>query len=317
MKLRARARRSSFCMGLSTQCCSPSRSAASSDGFQRRPPVGYETRGRLETRVRLVAAAVHAARRQLRRLRGYNRGGGPGRATIRKPTSVSRGAPALTRIDARAISRSSISRATTSSTIPWSTPSRCRAGPSPTQQAKRLRDYLLKGGFLMVDDFHGTDDWESFMRGMRMVLPADQSVADLDDNDEIFHVLYDIDERFQCPANSTSTPAAPTKRTATSRSGAPSATTRAASWSPSATTCTWATPGSGPTTRLSGEVRVHGVSRRHRLHHVRHDPLDGAERQLLEAVAACSSSSSSIRSRVFARATSSCSAPGRRGCCGC
>src|SRR4029077_10918921 len=40
------------------------------------------------------------------------------------------------------------------------------------QQAARLRDYLLKGGFLMVDDFHGTADWESFLRGMRMVLPT-------------------------------------------------------------------------------------------------------------------------------------------------
>ena len=39
------------------------------------------------------------------------------------------------------------------------------------EEAKRLHDYLLKGGFLMVDDFHGTDDWEHFMAGMRMVLP--------------------------------------------------------------------------------------------------------------------------------------------------
>src|SRR5580698_4685365 len=30
-------------------------------------------------------------------------------------------------------------------------------------QAKRLRDYLMKGGFLMVDDFHGTEDWQNFM----------------------------------------------------------------------------------------------------------------------------------------------------------
>ena len=29
-------------------------------------------------------------------------------------------------------------------------------------EAKRLREYLLKGGFLMVDDFHGTEDWENF-----------------------------------------------------------------------------------------------------------------------------------------------------------
>jgi hypothetical protein len=38
-------------------------------------------------------------------------------------------------------------------------------------EAKRLHDYLFKGGFLMVDDFHGTDDWQRFMAGMRMVLP--------------------------------------------------------------------------------------------------------------------------------------------------
>jgi hypothetical protein len=68
------------------------------------------------------------------------------------------------------------------------------------KQATRLREYLLKGGFLMVDDFHGTSDWDSFLRGMRMVLPADQyPITDLADNDEIFHVLYDIGQRFQVP----------------------------------------------------------------------------------------------------------------------
>src|SRR5580692_6901547 len=65
-------------------------------------------------------------------------------------------------------------------------------------QAKRLREYLLKGGFLMVDDFHGTDDWEKFMEGIRIVFP-DRAVEDLDNKDEIFHVLYDLDDRFQVP----------------------------------------------------------------------------------------------------------------------
>ena len=65
-------------------------------------------------------------------------------------------------------------------------------------QAKRLRDYLLKGGFLMVDDFHGTADWDRFMAGMRQVLP-DRPVEDLSDDDEIFHVLYDLGQRFQVP----------------------------------------------------------------------------------------------------------------------
>ena len=69
------------------------------------------------------------------------------------------------------------------------------------EQAKRMREYLLKGGFLMVDDFHGTDDWEQFMRGMRQIFPdgAKYPVEDLNDKDEIFHVLYDMDDRFQVP----------------------------------------------------------------------------------------------------------------------
>jgi len=67
------------------------------------------------------------------------------------------------------------------------------------EEAKRLHDYLYKGGFLMVDNIHGTDDWERFMAGMRQVLP-DLPVEDLQDNDEIYHTLYDIDEKFQIPS---------------------------------------------------------------------------------------------------------------------
>jgi hypothetical protein len=65
-------------------------------------------------------------------------------------------------------------------------------------EAKRLHDYLLKGGFLMVDHFHGTDDWARFMESMRMVLP-DRPVEDLKDSDEIFNTLYNITEKFQIP----------------------------------------------------------------------------------------------------------------------
>jgi len=65
-------------------------------------------------------------------------------------------------------------------------------------EAKRLREYLLKGGFIMVDDFHGATDWEHFMNGMLMVFP-DRPIEDLTDKDEIFHVLYDLTDRFQIP----------------------------------------------------------------------------------------------------------------------
>ena len=39
-------------------------------------------------------------------------------------------------------------------------------------QADKLRDYLLRGGFLMTDDFHGTFEWEIFMQSMRRGLPG-------------------------------------------------------------------------------------------------------------------------------------------------
>lgn len=65
-------------------------------------------------------------------------------------------------------------------------------------QAKKLRDYLERGGFLMTDDFHGTQEWEIFMASMQRVFP-DRPVVDLDNKEAIFHVLYDLDDRFQVP----------------------------------------------------------------------------------------------------------------------
>src|SRR5688572_31813947 len=39
------------------------------------------------------------------------------------------------------------------------------------KNAAKLRDYLLRGGFLMTDDFHGTFEWEVFMQSLRKVFP--------------------------------------------------------------------------------------------------------------------------------------------------
>jgi hypothetical protein len=64
------------------------------------------------------------------------------------------------------------------------------------QQAARLREYLLRGGFMLADDTHGDYEWESLVRGMEMIFP-DRPIEDLRNEDEIFHILYDLDERFQ------------------------------------------------------------------------------------------------------------------------
>ena len=46
--------------------------------------------------------------------------------------------------------------------------------------AARLREYLLKGGFLWADDFWGTYQWEQWATQVRKVLPADEhTVVDI------------------------------------------------------------------------------------------------------------------------------------------
>jgi len=65
-------------------------------------------------------------------------------------------------------------------------------------QAAKLRSFLLRGGFLMVDDFHGTREWEVFAASMRRVFP-DRPIIDIPGSDPIFHTLWDLDERFQVP----------------------------------------------------------------------------------------------------------------------
>jgi len=65
-------------------------------------------------------------------------------------------------------------------------------------QVKQLRDYLQRGGFFMVDDFHGTQEWAIFMESMQRVFP-DRTVVDIPDSDSIFHTIYDLDNRIQVP----------------------------------------------------------------------------------------------------------------------
>ena len=74
----------------------------------------------------------------------------------------------------------------------------------PEDQAQQLRDFLLRGGFFMVDDFHGTEayrgvrEWDTFVDSMSRVFPG-RPIEDIPDNDPIFHTIYDLQERFQVP----------------------------------------------------------------------------------------------------------------------
>jgi hypothetical protein len=65
-------------------------------------------------------------------------------------------------------------------------------------EAAKLREYLDRGGFLMVDDFWGEYEWAVFAESIRRVFP-DRAVVELGDDHELLHVLYDLDQRTQIP----------------------------------------------------------------------------------------------------------------------
>ncbi len=61
-----------------------------------------------------------------------------------------------------------------------------------------IREYLLRGGFIVFDDFHGTEEWEHFMAGIRRIFP-NLPVEDLPAESEVFHTLFDMNHREQIP----------------------------------------------------------------------------------------------------------------------
>ena len=75
----------------------------------------------------------------------------------------------------------------------------------PDEQAVQLREFLLRGGFLMVDDFHGdqpyhgvSSEWRVFLASIAKVFP-DRPIVELEDSEPIFHTIYDLNDRFQVP----------------------------------------------------------------------------------------------------------------------
>ena len=76
---------------------------------------------------------------------------------------------------------------------PWVYATQTGTWQISAEEAKKLGEYLQRGGFLVVDDMWG-DDWEVFRETMDRVLP-NQEIPDLSENDPVMHVLYDIQEK--------------------------------------------------------------------------------------------------------------------------
>src|SRR5579863_992681 len=65
-------------------------------------------------------------------------------------------------------------------------------------QTAKLRDYLLRGGFLMIDDFWNKSGWDVMEASMRRVFPEREAV-DIQNEAAIFHTVYDLNDRYQVP----------------------------------------------------------------------------------------------------------------------
>jgi hypothetical protein len=63
-------------------------------------------------------------------------------------------------------------------------------------QAATVREYLLRGGFLMLDDFWGPEEYARFDETMKAIFP-DRPVVEIDNKDPIFHSVYNLDDRVQ------------------------------------------------------------------------------------------------------------------------
>jgi len=61
------------------------------------------------------------------------------------------------------------------------------------EDATRLRAYLLKGGFLWVDDFWGTPAWQQWSMQIHKAIP-DALIFDIPNNHPIRHMLFPINE---------------------------------------------------------------------------------------------------------------------------
>jgi hypothetical protein len=66
------------------------------------------------------------------------------------------------------------------------------------QQGKLLREYCLRGGFFMADDFHGDAEWYEFESRIKKAFP-EYTIREIDDSDPIFHSVYDLNDRYQIP----------------------------------------------------------------------------------------------------------------------
>ena len=73
------------------------------------------------------------------------------------------------------------------------------SGPEFTlEEIEALREFMFRGGFVLLDDFWGEAHWQDFLVEIAKIFP-ERELVQLDTSHEIFHIFFDIDEIAQVP----------------------------------------------------------------------------------------------------------------------
>lgn len=67
------------------------------------------------------------------------------------------------------------------------------------EEAQVLREYMMKGGFVMVDDFWGVEEWDTFYIALKQIFP-DREPQELPLEHEIFHMVFPLKVKPQIPS---------------------------------------------------------------------------------------------------------------------
>jgi len=69
------------------------------------------------------------------------------------------------------------------------------------EEVRALHDYLVKGGFLWVDDFWGSEAWAQWVDEISRVLPPGEfPIVDVASSHPIMHTLYEVKDVPQIPS---------------------------------------------------------------------------------------------------------------------
>lgn len=68
------------------------------------------------------------------------------------------------------------------------------------EQARLLRDFMLNGGFILIDDFWGGDEWRQFEPSLSRIWP-DRECVELKPDHPLFHCVFDLPAPPQVHSN--------------------------------------------------------------------------------------------------------------------